>query len=386
MFISATAPDERKPLLFYRELFPTMGGRVYFNHAAFGRLATPVVAALTEHLAQHSRYGQDAGRIWEEQVRRTRAKAAAFVGADPAEIAFTKNTPDALNIVANGLRWQRGDRVVICDLEFPANVFPWLNLVEKGVETIFVRSESGRVPIEAVIEAIDDRTRLVSLSWVEFSNGYRNDLRIVGQVCHERGALLAVDAIQGLGALRFDVRELNVDFFGAASHKWLLGPVGVGWFFCRRELIEQLNVSSVGHSSYERGPTTSWLDYNLRLWPDARRFEPGIANWLGLAGLEAALDLLIEVGIDRIEAQVKHLTDMLVAGLLDRGLWLAAPRDGEQWSGIVTFSSERRPSDELFQPLQRAGFSVTHREGAIRVAPHFYNNEEDIERFLATLP
>jgi selenocysteine lyase/cysteine desulfurase len=376
---------EGKSLDFYRDLFPVTREHIYFNHAANGTLSTRVVEAMTKHIWEISRCGSEATSGGKVQQQRTRKKMASFVGADPAEIAFVKNTPEALSIVASGLSWQPGDRVVISDLEFPANVFPWLNLAKRGVKTTIVRSTNGCVPIEDVIEAIDKRTRLVALSWVEFSSGYRNDLRAIGQACHDRGALFVVDAMQCLGALRFNVRELNVDFFGAASHKWLLGPTGVGWLFCRRDLIEQLDLVIVGQKSYDPGTTTSMLDYNLQLWPDARRFEPGKANAIGAVGLEAAIDLLVEVGIDRIEAQVKRLTDLLAAGLVERGFQLGAPRDGEYWSGIVSFSSNRYTSAEIFQRLCKLGISVALREGLVRLSPHFYNNEDDVERFFAAL-
>ncbi|MHB1132426.1 MAG: aminotransferase class V-fold PLP-dependent enzyme [Chloroflexota bacterium] len=378
--------NAEKPLDAYRELFAPNSGAAYLNHAALGRLSTRVVEALSEHISEHARLGVEATGLWKDRRERTRQKMAAFVGAEPSEIAFVKNTPEALSLVAAGLDWRPGDRVVISDQEFSANAFPWVNLRRKGVETTVVRSQAGRIPTEAVVEAIDRHTRLVSLSWVEFSTGYRNDIQTIGRACHERGAFLAVDAIQGLGVLPFHVRDLEVDFFGAASHKWLCGPTGVGWFFCRRELIERLDLSIVGQGSYERGSDTSWVDFTLPLWPDARRFEPGITNYLGVAGLEAALDLMAEVGVERVEAQVKHLTDLLAAGLLERGYVLAAPRDREQWSSIISFSSDRASSEDLLRRITAAGISVSLREGLIRVSPHFYNSADEIERLLAALP
>lgn len=376
----------QKPLAAYRELFPVTKRQAYLNHAALGTLSTPVVAALTEHLRQHSELGASATPTWAGPRQRTREKMARFVNADPSEMAVVKNTPEALGIVATGLRWKPGDKVIISDLEFPANAFPWLNLGERGVETVIVRSVDGGVPTEAVIDAIDDQTRLVALSWIEFSTGYRSDLTAISRACRERGALLAVDAIQGLGALRLDVRALGIDFFGAASHKWLLGPTGVGWFFCRRELVDQIDVTMVGQGSYQRDERTSWLDYSLPLWDDARRFEPGIANFLGLAGLEATLDLLLDVGQDRIEEQVKRLSDILAGGLVERGYALAAPRGPASWSGVISFTSDRHASEDLYGRLDSAGVAMSLREGMIRLAPHFYNSEEDVERVFAALP
>jgi selenocysteine lyase/cysteine desulfurase len=311
---------------------------------------------------------------------------AAFVGAEPGEIAVTMNTPDSLSILATGIPWLPGDRIVITDLEFPANAHPWLNLAKQGVEVVIVPSRCGCIPIEDLVAAMDNRTRLVSLSWVQFSTGYRSDLRAIAQACHEKGIYLAVDAMQGLGALCFDVRELGVDFFAAASHKWLCGPTGVGWFYCRRDLIDAVEVKIIGHASYERGPHDSWLDYRTELWSDARRFEPGLVNFLGLSGLEAALDLLLEVGMARVEAQIKHITDSLAQGLLERGYQLAAPRGTRDWSGIVSFASDRYMPSDLHKRLEVAGVSTTRHDDHIRVSPHFYNSDEEIERLLTALP
>ncbi len=378
-------PD-RGTIEWYRELFPVAREVAYLNHAALGVPPTPVVEAINRHISEMSLRGIDAIPDFKEQWARVRRKMAGFVGAEPAEIAFVKNTPEAIGLVATGLKWRPGDRVVICDLEFPANVLPWLNLKREGVETTIVQSVDGRVRVEDVVGAIDERTRVVSLSWVEFSTGYRNDLQAIGKACHDRGVLFCVDAMQGLGALRLDVRKLNVDFFGAGSHKWLCGPTGMGWFFCRRELIDQIRVNIAGQESYERGPDTPWLGYSLPFWPDARRFEPGIANFLGVAGLEAALDLLEDVGLDRIEARVKYLSDRVASGLTERGYHLAAPRDDGQWSGIVSFTTTRHASADLVRRLAEARVSVALREGLVRVSPHFYNNDDDIDRFFAALP
>lgn len=375
-----------RALEFYRDLFPITRERVYLNHASLGVLSSLAVEAMSRHLFDHSERGSHTKPEWQEMKQRVRGKMAAFVGAEPGEIAITKNTPDSLSILAAGLPWKPGERVVITDLEFPANAHPWLNLAKQGVEVITVQSRGGCVPTEDLVAVMDHRTRLVSLSWVQFSTGYRSDLDAVGRACREKGIYFAVDAIQGLGALRFDVRELNVDFFGAASHKWLCGPTGVGWFYCRRELMDAIEVRVVGQASYERDPHDSWLDYKTKLWPDARRFEPGLVNFLGLAGLEAALDLLLEVSIESVEARIKRLTDILVQGLLERGFRLAAPRSERDWSGIVSFASERWDSLALLQRLEMEGVSASVHDDYIRVSPHFYNTDEEIERLLRALP
>ena len=242
---------------------------------------------------------------------------AEFIGARPDEIAFMKSTPDGLNAVANGLSWKPGDNVVTADIEFPANVYPWMNLRDFGVDLRFVKSVNGCIPPASILDAIDERTRLVALSWVEFHGGYRNDLERIGAECRRRDVLLAVDAIQGLGVLRCDVVRMNVDFLCAASQKWMLAPHGVAPFYVRREVMDRVRVAFVGLTGVDQSP--SYLEYDLKLKDSATRFQPGYINQVGIAGLEAALDLFNEVGMDRVERQALALTRLLSEGLKARG-------------------------------------------------------------------
>lgn len=369
----------------YRQTFPVVKNRVWLNHASQGTLSDRVVEALVSFTQRHAR-GELSVEAGEELSLRARRAAAQFINGGADQIAFTKNVSDGLNIVAHGLSWKPGDRIVVPDQEFPANVYPWRNLARHGVEVVTIPSVDGGVPTGALIDAIDSRTRIVAVSWVEFSSGFRNDLRTIAEACHERGALLCVDAIQGLGALRFDAVALDVDIAVTSSHKWLLGPTGVGWMYCKRGVRDQLAVCFAGQTSVDRGASQSYLDYDLPLWPDARKFEPGMLNQLGLVGLEASLELFQEVGMHRVEERVKDLGDLLVDGLVDRGCHVIASRDGGHWSGIVSFESDRRSSQEICASLLSQGVVVSIRESAVRVSPHFYNNEDDIGRFFEALP
>ena len=377
--------DDLRTLAAYRDLFPIAREVAFLNHAANGAIATPVAEAMIAHVREHAALGSRATAGWKVQQQRTRAKMAAFVGAAPGEIAMLTNTPQAIATIASGLDWRQGDRVVLADQEFPSNVLPWTSLARRGVETVVVRSQGGAVPAESVIAAIDGRTRVVALSWVQFGTGFRADLARIAEACRTRGALLGVDAMQGLGALPLDVAAVGIDFFAAASHKWLLGPTGVGWLYCRAGLIERVQPAIVGQKSFDR--PEDGLDANApALWTDARRFEAGKFNSVGAVGLEAALELLSEVGGTRIEVRIADLTSRLTDGLLRRGFLLAAPRDGASWSGIVAFRSDHHATDTLMAKLDAAGVVVSVRKGLIRVAPHFYNNEDDIDRLLEALP
>ncbi|MBS7707726.1 aminotransferase class V-fold PLP-dependent enzyme [Chelatococcus asaccharovorans] len=374
-----------RPLEVYRALYPVTRKKIWLNHASMGTLSDPVAEALRSYIDDHAN-GNISIPSDIELVAKAREAAAAFINADVEEIAFTKNVADALNIVAQGLAWRPGDRIVIADQEFPANVFPWTNLKSRGVEIVTVASVKGRVPQDAVTAAIDERTRLVALSWVEFSTGYRNDLKAIAAACHAKGALFCVDAIQALGALPLDVRDTDIDILATSSHKWLLAPTGVGWMYVRKALIERIGVSYLGQSSVSRSLALDYLDLDLPLWPDARRFEPGILNYQGLVGLTAAIALFNEVGMARVRDQIRRLSDRAVSGLLARGYTVISSRAGEEWSGAVSFQSPRLPAPAIHAALAAAHVVISLRNDIVRISPHYYNNDDDIAQFLDALP
>lgn len=368
----------------YRALFAVTERLAYLDHASMGPMSRPVLDAQRGFLETQAALGSEAGPSFRDARERLRAAMAGFIGADPDEIALTKNTPEGLSIVASGLGWRPGDSVVTSDLEFPANMYPWLNLRERGVEVRIVRSEDGRVPAERLLEAVDATTRVVAVSYVQFSTGYRSDLARLAEFCRPRGVFLVTDAIQAVGALPIDVRALGVDFLACASHKWLLGPFGMGWFYCRRELLERLHPTEVGQGSVvERD---SFLDYQLEFRPSAARFECGVVNMGGVPGLQASLDLMTSVGRERIAGQIMSLNDRLVVGLRSRGYGVLSSQSEGERSGIVSFSHVQHPAGELRQRLHDADVIVSLREGLVRASPHFYNSTEDVDRLLEALP
>jgi cysteine desulfurase/selenocysteine lyase len=368
----------------YRQLFPITRHVAYMNHAAAGPVSLPVIEAVQAFLTDRANRGSEAAPDSRALAERTRAKVAAFMGATTDEIAFMKATPDGLNAVANGLAWHTGDNVVTADIEFPANVYPWMNLRDFGVTLKFVRSRDGRIAAEDVIAAIDDRTRVVALSWVEFHGGFRNDLATIGAECRRRGVFLAVDGIQGLGVLRCDVRALNVDFLCAASQKWVLAPHGIAPFFVRREVLDRVRVAFVGLAGVDQGP--SYLDYQLALRPNASRFEPGYINQVGIAGLEAAIDLFNAVGMERVEKQALALTGRLADGLTARGYIVYGPQRPAERSSVTSFRHPHMPAAELVRILREGDIVVSEREEHVRVSPHFYNTFAEIDRLLDCLP
>lgn len=367
-----------------RAEFPVTRAWTYLNHAGIAPISRRVRRAVQAFLKDVEENGMVNHAAWAEAVQRARRSAARMLNAHPSEIAFVKNTTEGILIVANGIRWRRGDNVVIAEKEFPANVYPWLNLERKGVEVRFAREAEGCIPIEEVARQMDGRTRVVSLSSVEFSTGYRNDLDAIGALCQERGALFCVDAIQSLGALSIDVRRSRIDFLSADGHKWLLGPEGAGVFYCGRSAMRKIEVASLGWGGVVN--PTDFLAYDPTPAPTAERFEPGTLNTAGIYGLRAALDLLLCVGISEIEARVLALTDRLCDGLRRRGYRVQSPRGPGEKSGIVTFSHERHGAEEVFRRLREHRVVGAVRDGRVRLSPHFYNTEEEIDRAVEVLP
>ena len=373
------------PLTEYRHLFPITEEYAYLNHASTAPYSVPVAKAMDEFTAnRHRRGGLDIPK-WEERLEQVRRLIAQLIAASPEEIAFTTNTSHGLNIVASSMDWQAGDNLIGAETEFSANVYPWLNLQRLGVEVRFAPAHDNRILVEDIAALMDERTRLVALSFVEFATGFRNDLTAIGQLCRERGIYFCVDGIQGLGALDLKVTQSPIDFLAAGGPKWLMGPIGVGFLYCRQALIEKLVPIRVGWWGVV--DRDDYFHYDSPLRADARRFEEGSLNFLGIHGLGASLELLLEVGIPRIEGRVLGLTDYLIAGLQERGYPIPTPiASHQERSGIVCFHHPHHAVEGLEQRLRKARVIISKRDQVIRVSPHFYNDETDIDQLLDALP
>ncbi len=367
----------------YADQFPVKENLVYFNHAAVAPLSRRAAQAAQDLLSAQLHHGAVHFKAWEQGIRQARTAAAELLRADRDEIAFAKNTTHGLIIASESIPWREGDNVVTCAIEFPANVYPWLALERRGVETRFVGAKQGRVLLDDVASAMDRRTRVVALSWVQFSSGFRVDLGKLSALCREREAFLVIDAIQGLGALELDLSRYAVDFLAVDGHKWLLAPEGCGLLYVRKQILDDLVPANVGWLSV-RNPT-DFLDYHLALVPKARRFEEGTLNTTGIHALGAALELLLEAGPGRIEAEVLALTDYLVEGLRGLGLEVTAPRAEGEKSGIVTFTVPDKAPEEIAAGLGEAGVICASRGGGIRFSPHFYNDTVEVDRALEVL-
>ncbi|MEM8737418.1 MAG: aminotransferase class V-fold PLP-dependent enzyme [Planctomycetota bacterium] len=383
-------PPESPPPPEFAEQFPVLGEMVFLNHAGVAPMSGPAADALREYARQASSSAYvDAG--WYRRAHEVKALAARLIGAaGPHEIALIPNTSTGLSLVAKGLDWRPGDRAVITNVEYPANRYPWEDLKRFGVEVVEVAQRAdGRIDAEEVCDAVNERTRVVSVSQVQYASGFCLDVSPIADAVHRVGGYLCVDAIQSCGVRPVDVEAAGIDFLSADGHKWMLGPEGLGFFYCRAERCAALHPNVVGWMNMV--DAGNYGDYRFEFQADARRFEPGTWNVPGFLALGASLDLLLGVGSAGVWSRVEALTARLCAGLEDRGYTVFSPREREsERSGIVVF--EPGPAGGGVDPrrvvfdLQQAGIVVALREGRLRASPHFYNTPQQMDRLVAALP
>ncbi len=367
-----------------RELFPITRNYNFQNHAAvspMSRRATDAVRKLLEE-SENSSYVEGSPYKHAERVR---AQLAKLINANSDEVTFSKNTSDGVSMVANGISWNNGDNVVTTNVEFPANMYPWLALRPRGVQVRMVFEEEGRIPLERIFESIDGKTRVVAISSVEFASGFRTDLAALGAFCQSKGVLLFVDGAQTLGAFPIDVRAMNIDFLAAAGHKWLAGPEGLGVFYVRRELQGHLRPTSIGWMSMKE--PFNFDRYHFEFADSARRYDSGGYNLMGVYALGGALELVEEMGVDKIANRLLFLTDRLAAGVRRRGYRVISSRSPGEGSGVLSFFSDVHAPDPIRRHLQgEHRIVIAVRGGRLRASPHYYNSEREIDQLIEALP
>jgi selenocysteine lyase/cysteine desulfurase len=354
----------------------------YVNHAATAPVSGPVRRAMEAFLDERAGGNVNNYESFEPTIERTRERAARLIGAASAErVAFAPNTSAALSILAEGLDWREGDRLAVPSCEFPANVYPFLNLERRGVAVDFIPTEDGTFSVDDVARTLRTETRLLTVSWVQFLSGFRADLEALGALCEERGVVFCVDAIQGLGALELDVQRCGIDFLACGGHKWLMGPQGTGLLYVSEALQEDIRPPA----GWTHGPV-DWKnlsDYRLQFHPEARRYETGTANRLGLAGLGAAVALLLDAGPAEVEAATLARAGELADRLEAQSLTRYGASDTAPASGIVTV---RHPQPEaLFEHLTNEGIEAAMRNGLVRFSPAFYHTSADVQRVAAAV-
>lgn len=365
------------------EEFPITKEWVYFNHAAVCPLPNRVVRAIQTFADQAARVGATEYSQWKARLQQARELSAKIVGCETNEIAFVKNTTHGLMCVANSIDWREGDNLVMFEGEFPANYWPWRNLERLGVEVHLVSLRNGLPDLRDLEEEIDSRTRLATVSLVGYANGYRIDGAEFGEICRRHRILACVDGIQGLGAIPVAAADWGIDFLAADGHKWLLAPEGMGLLFCANQVVNQLNESMTGWCSREG--YSDYEDRHLHLYPDARRFEEGSHNMLAAHALAAALELLLEMGIESVADRIKGVTDLLAEGLKRKGWEITSSREGQRWSGILMASKEGVDPERLAKSLFSKHIYIAPRAGKIRFSPHFYNTEDEVQRVIEAI-
>lgn len=314
---------------------------------------------------------------WLDNLEECRKKVAELINGSQEEIAFMLNTSQGINTVANMIRWKKGDNIITSDLEFPSNSIPWYNLRKKGVDVKKVNNVNGEIRIEDIEKALDENTRLVALSYVQFGNGFRSDLEEISKLCREHNAFLFSDVIQGLGAVELDVKKTNIDFFSAASYKWLMGPFGVGIFYIKKDLIEEFDPPYLGWFSLknEEDFDRAGID-KIDLADSARKFEAGGKSFALIMGLKKSLEILLDIGIDAIEKRVLSLSKYVLDNVED----VQTPYDEKKRAGIVNI--KHPDAEKIVEKIREKKILVSARMNGIRVSTHFWNTEEDVDKLL----
>jgi selenocysteine lyase/cysteine desulfurase len=367
-----------------RHEFPVTRSKIFLAHAAVCPLPRRVAEAVRDY-AQKCTLGDQEETMPAEEIQKARGVAARLLQADPEEIAFVGPTSLALSFVASGLPWRKGDNLLLYFDDYPSNVYPWTALAERGVEARLLNvKEYGRIRAIDVLGQVDENTRLVALASNHFVSGFRIDIPAIGKALRERNILFCVDGIQTVGAFPTPCRD--ADFLAADAHKWLLGPCGAGLFYVRKAVQGRFRPEVYGWHNV-RCPNFVAQE-RLVFPPDARRYEAGSAALLGLVGLNAAMELLLEIGLENISARLLHLRSLLVPALREKG-WtvLQAEAPPQHASSIVSFYRAKADLPALREKLLRDGIDTslrTDRRGQnyIRVSPHFYNTDEEIQRLL----
>lgn len=365
-----------------RREFPAVRDCIFLQHGGSSPLPVRAAAAAAEAARRQS---EEPPAAWSEaysrDVRELKSALGRIVGADPLDIALTRATAHGLSLLATGLDWRAGDNLVVPQYEFPTNVFPWQALAARGVEMRTAAPADGRITWRELEPHVDGRTRVIALSFVHFWNGYRVDLAAVAGECRSRGILLAVDGIQGAGAVALDLTAAQVDLFAAGGYKWLLGPIGIGFCHVAPALAGRLTPPLIGSGTPD-DPGTA-LEPRFGLGTRARRFEESAASWLDVAAFRAAVGLVEEVGVAQIEARILELTRHAGGLLLRAGCQLAPPwpRTDLESSGIIAFRPPREDPAACVDRLKEAGIHVRNVSGRyVRLSIHFYNTEAELER------
>ncbi len=369
-----------------RNLFPALERNVYLNSGAVTPLPKPTVDAINLQLQDVMLNGSANFQKWVDMKNQARERVARLLRVRSEQIAFLRNTSDGISCIANGLSWEEGENIVTFEHEFPANFYPWRHIRDKhNVELRLAKEENGRINIDEICSLIDENTKVVSISAVQFSTGFRADLKEIGEVARKFDALFCVDIIQAFGAIDLDLTSMNVDAAAGASHKWLCSPEGCGILYLSNKARERITPNLIGWISV--GEPWDFSNYEQEFLSTALAFESGTGPSSLFFGLEASLNILEDVGIQNIESHLEMLTDYLCDKIPDNRYSIVSSRKPGEKSQIVCIRNrEGIESIDLFKHLASRNIIVSPRGENLRIAPHFFNNHEDIDQLIENLP
>lgn len=366
-----------------RKYFPYIkNGLTYFNHAAVGPISSLVKEKLDDYLNQRSETIVENYFETIPQVKSAKEKISRLLNVDENFVGWTDNVSNAMNIVAQGLDWKSGDQIILNDIEFPANVYPFLNLKNIGVEIIFAKSENWKVDIPQIEKLVTPRTKLISISLVQFLSGYKADIKAIGDFCKLKNIIFCVDGIQAAGNVNINLQNVHVDFFAGGTQKWLMALQGLSYFYISQKLFEKISPKYIGWTSVKNA--WNFLDYNLDLLDNAERFQNGTNSRIGMIAIDASLNLFEEIGYAEIEKQILENSIYLIEKLSEEGFNpILKNSDKKNIAGIVSFKHDN--AEFIFKSLKERKILCSLREGLIRLSPHFYNTKEEINFFVDEL-
>ena len=368
----------------YRSEFPFTERVIFLNHASFGPLPQRSWNATEEYYkCLRLEKIENMDKVAFRKLDEIRVLIADMIRANPEEIAFATNTSYGLNVAAWGLDLKPGDKILLSDVEFPGNTYPWTNLKQKGVIIEFVPNRNRCFDMDNFVKAIDTKTKVLSLSYVQFFNGFKNDLKTIGEICEEKDIFFVVDGIQGIGCLNVDVKECKIDLLACGGQKWLLSSLGTGFFYLSSQAKRKIKPSFFGWMGVDWKLNFSDLfKFDLPPFPSVRKFEIGTYPYSLIWTMHSSLKLLSEVGIKNIEKHNLALLDLLIDHL-KKNYQIKSSLDTNHRSSILSFSGKN--TKYLYQQLRKNNIIVSYREESIRVAPHFYNTSDEMKRLIEIL-
>jgi len=364
-----------------REEFPELKNCIYLNNAAVSLIPLRAKEALKYCLKEREYSGEKRMQIRNERETKLRKKIAELINASTEEICMVSNTSEGLNIIAQGLNLKQGDNVILLEYEFPGNIFPWLNLRRNGVDVRLIKSDYGKDPTNAILSAVDTHTKVITLSFVEWIDGFKFNLSKIGNFCSERNIIFVVDAIQGTGVMNLDVKSSKVSFLSSGGYKWLLSPTGTGFIYVNKNLLPLIEPKYLSYLSVDSNIEN--FDAESKLKADASRFRLGSISDTGISAMEKSIDLILETGIENIQTYVLNLTEYAAKRLKKKGYTIISNLNPENMSGILSFDGKN--IKDKYEELINKNIIVSFRKKWIRISPHFYNNKEDIDKLIEVL-